>query len=122
MWWCWAAPGWRRIAAVTPSRPVADNVFDRQGRFVLPGLLNLHNRCFSEAVASTPTDDGNGRKNNKSIIYTVLVPLTKRGIDILSPAERMDIARLGILQLLKGGATTVLEPFRNGIPRDVRRS
>src|ERR1700677_849348 len=28
----------------------------------------------------------------------------------------MGIARLGVLQLLKGGATTVMEPFRNGIP------
>ena len=105
-----------RIAAVTPGRPSADQVFDQPGRFVLPGLLNLHNHCFSEAVARTHTEDGNGRKNNQSIVYTVLLPLTKRGIEILSPAERLDIARLGILQLLKGGATTVMEPFRNGIP------
>ena len=105
-----------RIAAVQPTPPQADRVFDRPGRFVLPGLLNLHNHCFSEAVARTHTEDGNGRRNNQSIVYTVLLPLTRRGIDILSPAERLDIARLGILQLLKGGATTVMEPFRNGIP------
>jgi cytosine/adenosine deaminase-related metal-dependent hydrolase len=105
-----------RIAAVSPSRPLADRVFDTPGRFVLSGLLNLHNHCFSEAIARTHTEDGNGRKNNRSIVYTVLMPLTKRGIEILSPAERLDIARLGILQLLKGGATTVMEPFRNGIP------
>ena len=112
----WVLLEGNRIAAVTPSRPEAELVFDRPGRFVLPGLLNLHNHCFSEAVARTHTEDGNGRRNNKSIIYTVLLPLTKRGIEILSPAERMDIARLGILQLLKGGATTVMEPFRSGIP------
>ena len=112
----WVLLEGNRIAAVTPSRPQAELVFDRPGRFVLPGLLNLHNHCFSEAVARTHTEDGNGRRNNKSIIYTVLLPLTKRGIEILSPAERMDIARLGILQLLKGGATTVMEPFRSGIP------
>jgi cytosine/adenosine deaminase-related metal-dependent hydrolase len=105
-----------RIAAVTATRPAADAVFDRPGRFVLPGLMNLHNHCFSEAVARTHTEDGNGRRNNLSIVYTVLLPLTRRGIEILSPAERMDIARLGILQLLKGGAASVMEPFRNGIP------
>lgn len=105
-----------RIAAVTRTRPLADQIFDRPGRFVLPGLLNLHNHCFSEAVARSHTEDGNGRRNNQSIVYTVLLPLTKRGADILSPAERLDIARLGILQLLKGGATTVMEPFRNTIP------
>ena len=106
-----------RIAAVTASRPAhADRLYDRPGRFVLPGLMNLHNHCFSEAVARTHTEDGAGRKNNQSIVYTVLLPLTKRGIEILSPAERLAVARLGILQLLKGGATTVMEPFRNGIP------
>lgn len=105
-----------RIAAVTPGRPSADQVFDRPGRFVLPGLMNLHNHCFSEAVARTHTEDGNGRKANQSIVYTVLLPLSKRGTEILSPIERLAVARLGILQLLKGGATTVMEPFRNGLP------
>ncbi len=112
----WVLLEGRRIAAVTPTRPQADTVLDRTGRFVLPGLLNLHNHCFSEAVARTHTEDGNARRNNQSIIYTVLLPLTRRGLDILSPSERLDIARLGILQLLKGGATTVMEPFRNRIP------
>jgi len=113
----WVLVEGKRIAAVTPSRPAgADRVYDRPGRFVLPGLMNLHNHCFSEAVARTQTEDGAGRKRNQSIVYTVLLPLTKRGIEILTPAERMDVARLGILQLLKGGATTVMEPFRNGIP------
>ena len=112
----WVLLEGKRIAAVQATRPVADQVFDAPGRFVLPGLLNLHNHCFSEAVARTLTEDGNGRKNNQSIVYTVLLPLTKRGIDILSPAERLAVARLGILQLLRGGASTVMEPFRNGIP------
>ncbi len=105
-----------RIAAVTETRPVADEVHDRPGRFVLPGLMNLHNHCFSEAVARTHSEDGNGRKNNKSIVYTVLLPLTRRGIEILSAEERMAIARMGVMQLLKGGAATVMEPFRAGIP------
>jgi cytosine/adenosine deaminase-related metal-dependent hydrolase len=112
----WVLLEGRRIAAVTRGRPAADAVFDRPGRFVLPGLLNLHNHCFSEAVARTHTEDGNGRRNNLSIVYTVLLPLTRRGIEILAPAERLAIARLGILQVLKGGAATVMEPFRNGIP------
>ncbi len=105
-----------RIAAVTPSRPQADEIHDQPGRFILPGLMNLHNHAFSEQLARTHTEDGNGRKANKSIVYTVLLPLSRRGIEILSPAERMAIARLGVLQLLKGGATTVMEPFRAGIP------
>jgi cytosine/adenosine deaminase-related metal-dependent hydrolase len=111
----WVLVEGSRIAAITPDRPAADTILDRPGRFVLPGLLNLHNHCFSEAVARTHTEDGGGRKANASIVYTVLLPLTRRGIEILSRDERLAVARLGILQLLKGGATTVMEPFRNGI-------
>ena len=112
----WVLVEGRRIAAVTPSRPVADDVLDRPGRFVLPGLMNLHNHCFSEAVARTHAEDGAGQRAAGSIVYTVLLPLTKSGADILSVEERLAIARLGILQLLKGGATSVMEPFRNTIP------
>jgi cytosine/adenosine deaminase-related metal-dependent hydrolase len=112
----WVLVEGNRIAAITPSRPLADIVHDRPGRLVLPGLMNLHNHCFSEQLARTHTEDGNGRKNNKSIVYTILMPLSRRGIEILSPEERMAIARLGILQLLKGGASAVMEPFRAGIP------
>ncbi|MFC0406812.1 amidohydrolase family protein [Roseomonas elaeocarpi] len=113
----WVLTEGREIAAVTPTKPEgAEIVFDAPGRFVLPGLMNLHNHCFSEAVARTHSEDGAGRKNNQSIVYTVLLPLTKRGIEILSHEERLAVARMGILQLLKGGATTAMEPFRNGIP------
>lgn len=112
----WVLVEGRRIAAITPSKPTADEVFDRPGRFVLPGLLNLHNHIFSEAIARTLTEDGNGRRNNKSIVYTVLLPLSKRGAEILSVEERRAIGRMGVLQLLKGGATTVMEPSRNAIP------
>jgi cytosine/adenosine deaminase-related metal-dependent hydrolase len=112
----WVLLEGNKIVAVTRDRPSADQVFDKPGRFVLPGLLNMHNHCFSEAVARTHTEDGNGRRNNQSIVYTVLLPLTKRGAELLSPSERLAIARLGILQLLKGGVATVMEPFRNSIP------
>ncbi|MET0876207.1 MAG: amidohydrolase family protein [Tardiphaga sp.] len=112
----WVLLEGNRIAAVTRDRPQADQVFDRPGRFILPGLLNLHNHCYSEAIARTHTEDGNGRRNNQSIVYTVLLPLTKRGAEILTSEERLAIARLGILQLLKGGVATVMDSFRNTIP------
>jgi cytosine/adenosine deaminase-related metal-dependent hydrolase len=106
----------KTIAAITREKPSAEVIYDRPGRFILPGLINLHNHCFSEAVARSHTEDGNGRRNNQSIVYTVLLPLSKRGAELLSSEERLAVARLGILQLLKGGATTVMEPFRNSIP------
>jgi cytosine/adenosine deaminase-related metal-dependent hydrolase len=112
----WVLVEGRRIAAITTGRPVADCVLDAPGRFVLPGLLNLHNHCFSEAVARTHTEDGGARRANSSIVYTVLLPLSQRGIEILTREERLAVARLGIVQLLLGGVTTVMEAFRSGIP------
>lgn len=113
----WVVTEGDRIVAVTPSMPAGiDEVLDRPHQFVAPGFMNLHNHCFSEAVARTHTEDGAGRRAGASIIYTVLLPLTKIGTEILSRDERMAIARMGILQLLKGGSTTVMEPFRAGIP------
>jgi len=112
----WVLIEGKRIAAITPDKPSAAEMFDRPGRIILPGLLNLHNHIFSEAIARTLTEDGNGRRNNRSIIYTVLLPLSKRGAEILSREERLAVARMGMLQLLKGGATTVMEPSRNAIP------
>ena len=49
----WVLVEGRRIAAITPSRPVADEVFDRPGRFVLPGLLNL---VLYTTIFSLPTN------------------------------------------------------------------
>ena len=106
-----------RIAAVSESRPYqADLVIDRPGRFVLPGLMNLHNHCFSEAIARSHAEDGVSKRNDQSIVYTVLLPLSKTGLDILTPDERLAVARMGIVQLLLGGATSVMEPFRNNLP------
>lgn len=106
-----------RIAAIADSRPAgADEVIDRPGRFVLPGLMNLHNHCFSEAIARSHAEDGAGRKDDQSIVYTVLLPLSKSGLDLLTPEERRAVARMGIVQLLAGGASSVMEPFRNSLP------
>ncbi len=112
----WVVTEGGRITAVTAHRPEgADIVLDAPGRFVLPGLLNLHNHCFTEAIARTHTEDGAARRNGRSIVYTVLLPLSRRGLDIMTREERLAIARLGILQLLKGGCATVMEGFRNGL-------
>src|SRR5437762_13498483 len=83
----WVLIEGRTIAAVTRDRPSAGEVFDRPGRFVLPGLMNMHNHCFSEAIARTHTEGGNGRRNNQSIVFTVLLPLPRRGGATLSPPE-----------------------------------
>jgi cytosine/adenosine deaminase-related metal-dependent hydrolase len=111
----WVLAEGGRITAITPHRPSAETVLDAPGRFVLPGLLNLHNHCFSEMVVRNRTEDG-ASGDEASLVYRLLMPLSRLALTQLSSAERLAAARLGLLQVMKGGATSLLEPFRNGIP------
>ncbi|MFV0473810.1 MAG: hypothetical protein ACK5MQ_06315, partial [Pikeienuella sp.] len=79
-----------RIAAISPVRPAgADIVIDRPWRLVLPGLMNLHNHWFSEAIARSHVEYGAGKRDDQSVVYTVLLPLSKKGLEIVSPEERL---------------------------------
>lgn len=113
----WVLLEGRRIAAITATRPEgADLVLDAPGRIVLPGLMNLHNHCFSEMLARTSAEDGGSAQNAGGVLFTILLPLSRSGSKVLTSPERLAIGRLGVLGLLLGGATTVMEPFRAGIP------
>jgi cytosine/adenosine deaminase-related metal-dependent hydrolase len=100
------------IAAVTPTRPSADLVLDAPGRFVLPGLINIHHHSVSEMIARARGEDPGGAGSVAKIVYQVLMPLTLRAGTLLSKQERLAIARLGMLQLVLGGCASAMEPFR----------
>jgi len=100
------------IASITPSRPVAELVLDAPGRFVLPGLINMHHHSVSEMIARARGEDPGGAGSVAKIVYRVLGPLTLRARTLLSHGERLAIARLGMLQLVLGGCASVMEPFR----------
>lgn len=104
-----------RVAAITEARPAADLVLDAPGRFVLPGLINMHHHCVSEMIARARGEDPGGAGSVAKIVYQVLMPLTLRAATLLSREERLAIARLGMLQLVLGGCTSVMEPFRAGL-------
>lgn len=103
-----------RIAAVVAGRPAAARTIDRRDALVLPGLLNLHHHCFSEMLVRNRTEDHASEAFETSLVYGLLMPISRIGAETMSPADRRDAARLGLLQVLKGGATTLMEPFRNG--------
>jgi cytosine/adenosine deaminase-related metal-dependent hydrolase len=108
----WVLVEGARIAAVTPTRPAADLVLDAPGRFVLPGLINMHHHSVSEMIARARGEDPGGAGSVAKIVYQVLMPLTLRAGTLLSKQERLAIARLGMLQLALGGCASVMEPFR----------
>jgi hypothetical protein len=61
------------------------------------------------AVARTHTGAAKSSKQ-PSIVYAVLLPLTKRGTDLLSPSERLAVAAR-YPATAEGRGTTVMEPF-----------
>lgn len=112
----WVVTEGNTIAAISRSRPSqADVVIDRPGLLVLPGLINMHNHCFSELLVRGRTEDLDGRSYVTTLIYGLLLPLQQLAIEKLSGADLRAVIELGLLQVIKGGSTTLMESFRNGL-------
>ncbi|MGE0716851.1 MAG: amidohydrolase family protein [Alphaproteobacteria bacterium] len=112
----WVVVEGGRIAAVADGKPQGcDVVVDRPGLLVLPGLINMHNHCFTELLVRSRTEDMSSAFMENGLVYGLLMPLGKLAMERLTPEERKAALRLGVLQLILGGATTVMESFRAGL-------
>jgi cytosine/adenosine deaminase-related metal-dependent hydrolase len=111
----WIVTEGDRIAAIVRDKPAADIVIDRPNLFVLPGLINLHNHVFTEALIRGRSEDLSKDLYETNLVYGLLMPLGKLAMDHLSPAECEAIAEMGLMQLMKSGVTTLMESFRAGL-------
>jgi len=108
-----------RVAAITESRPASANtVVDKPHLLVLPGFINLHNHVFTELMIRGRSEDLSSQSYSTSLVYGLLMPLGKLAMEQLSAAEREAIIELGLIQILKSGATTLMEPFRAGLTHE----
>jgi len=108
-----------RVTAITDSRPSsATNVVDKPDLFVLPGFINLHNHVFTELMIRGRSEDLSSQSYSTSLVYGLLMPLGKLAMEQLGAAEREAIIELGLIQILKSGATTLMEPFRAGLTHE----
>ena len=97
-----------RIAAVGPSAAVARahpglETVDGRGKAVLPGLINAHTHCVLLVLRGT-VEDMSG-----DAIFGYMTPISFA----MTPAERRALARLGCLEAIRSGTTTLVEPFRH---------
>ena len=97
-----------RIAAVGPSAAVARahpdlEAIDGRGKAVLPGLINAHTHCVLLVLRGT-VEDMSG-----DAIFGYMTPISFA----MTPAERRALARLGCLEAIRSGTTTLVEPFRH---------
>jgi cytosine/adenosine deaminase-related metal-dependent hydrolase len=102
-----------RIAAIARERPDAvDVAVDRQNLLVLPGLIDLHNHVFTEMLIRGRSEDLASASYETTLVYGLLMPFGQFAMAQLSPEEIEAIAELGLMQLMKSGVTTLMEPFR----------
>ena len=102
-----------RIAAVTGDRPGgADRVIDRPDSLVLPGFVNLHNHGISALLFRGIVEDRPTASWAADTVYGLIMPLQGLAMEVLDADELRAVTALGLLGLVKGGATTVMDNFR----------
>ena len=96
------------IAAVGPSAdPARDDagleVVDGRGKAVLPGFINSHTHTVLLVLRGTVEDMAG------DAIFGYMTPISFA----MTPGERAAIARLGCLEGILSGTTTMVDPFRH---------
>jgi cytosine/adenosine deaminase-related metal-dependent hydrolase len=100
------------IAAVTRRPPAGvGRALDAGQAFILPGLLNLHNHIISSVAFRGITED-RPRDSATQLVYRLLMPLGDLAVERLPQKDLRAIIELGMLEVIKGGSTTLMEIFR----------
>jgi cytosine/adenosine deaminase-related metal-dependent hydrolase len=104
-----------RIEAVTPDAPAAGTeVIRYEHGLVTPGFVNLHAHCIRGGLFRGIPDDLDIDPYVPTLVYRILLPLTALATKELSKEELRAVTALGLIDLLKGGSTTVLDQWHHG--------
>ena len=106
------------IAGVSHDLPKGcDLISEGEQHLVLPGLINMHNHC----IASTPfrglSEDMPVDTSDEfpaELVYGLLMPMADKLVASLSRDEARAVLKLGLLEVIKGGSTSLMEVFRIG--------
>ena len=104
-----------RIEAVTRDAPAAGQTVIRyeQG-LVMPGFVNLHAHCLRGGLFRGIPDDLEMDPWVPKLVYQILLPLTAIAAKELTPAELHAVTALGMIDLMKGGTTTLVDMWHHG--------
>jgi cytosine/adenosine deaminase-related metal-dependent hydrolase len=104
-----------KIEAVTRDAPAAGTPVVRyEHGFVMPGFVNLHAHCIRGGLFRGIPDDLEMEPWMPKLVYNVLLPLTAIAAKELTTEELRAVTALGMIDLLKGGSTTVLDMWHHG--------
>ena len=102
------------IAEVSSERPRGIPVYEIPDAFVLPGFVNCHNHCSSSVLTRGLTEDRPTENPAEELVYRILMPLGALAVETLSDREMRAVMELGMVEIIKGGSTTLVEVFRAG--------
>ena len=104
------------IEAVTRDAPApGQEVIRYEHGLVMPGFVNLHAHCIRGGLFRGIPDDLEMEPPwVPKLVYTILLPLTALAAKELSAEELRAVTALGMIDLLKGGSTTVLDMWHHG--------
>lgn len=101
-----------RIADVTADPPASANTIEIPGGIVFPGFLNLHNHTINAPLFRGIVDDLPRRAIGESKVYSMLMPMGALAMTFLDEAELEALVAIGLLEIMKSGATTLVDQFR----------
>ena len=102
------------ISRVGTERPRGIPIYEIPDGFVLPGFVNCHNHCAASVLSRGLTEDHSSPHPAEQLVYRMLMPLGTLAVDTLSDREMRAVMELGMVEVLKGGSTTLVEIFRAG--------
>lgn len=103
------------IEAVTRDAPApGTRVIRYEHGLVTPGFVNLHSHCIRGGIFRGIPDDLEMDPWVPQLVYRVLLPLTALATTELTAEELRAVTALGLIDLLKGGSTTVLDLWHHG--------
>lgn len=105
-----------KIEAVTRDAPApGQEVIRYEHGLLTPGFVNLHAHCIRGGLfRGIPDDLEMEPPFIPRLVYTILLPLTGLAAKELSAGELRAVTALGMIDLLRGGSTTVLDMWHHG--------
>lgn len=103
------------IEGVTRDAPASgQEVIRYEYGLVTPGFINLHAHCIRGGLFRGIPDDLEMEPYIPKLVYTILLPLTALAAKALSPEELRAVTALGMIDLIRGGTTTLLDMWHHG--------
>ena len=104
-----------KIEAVTRDAPAAGQAVIRyEHGLVMPGFVNLHAHCLRGGLFRGIPDDLEMDPWVPKLVYQILLPLTGIAAKELTAEELHAVTALGMIDLLKGGTTTLVDMWHHG--------